>query len=156
MQPRHRGKTGAMSKADPLHLQFSQPANGPLHPVFVRAQQVHAADHGVNPVRAGQRTDIVQRVDHAGMCAAQQDNQPSARLDKHRLIIDQRISRRAGRIKTERAACVFEIIPTWNRTGQTETIAHLHGTIADGRNLPNMKFKLLERLDRRTDGSHVS
>jgi len=68
---------------------------------------MQAANHGAHRFPAGQMPDVIQRIDHAGMSAAQEQDHTAAKVNHQRLIILERVWMRASSIQKESASSVF-------------------------------------------------
>ena len=86
-------------------------------------QQMHAADDGMKVVLSGQRADILQRIDHAGMTAAEKNHDSIIGFDVDGLVIHDGVRLRAGFIEIKIAAGILEVILPRNLPGQPYAIA---------------------------------
>ena len=86
---------------------------------------MHTANHGAHGLSAGQMPDVIQRVDHARMSAAQQQNDATAKVNHQRLIIHKRVGLCAYRIQKKCAASVFVTIRTRNFAGGKDSFDDL-------------------------------
>jgi len=60
---------------------------------------MQAANQGAHGFSTVQMSNVIQRVDHAGMSAAQQQNRAAAKVYHQRLIIHEQVGLRAFRIQ---------------------------------------------------------
>ncbi len=124
-----RIEAGAVDRIEPLHIISPQVFQRLLQPVFTCAAQVHAADEGVYCAARKHAVHMQQRIDHAGVGAAQDHAQPLRRIQHSGLIVVQWVWFAARCVQEKRAARVLEIGYPRNWTGHPETGAELHGCI---------------------------
>lgn len=74
-----------MGGRENLQLRGAQARGGLLNAFFGSGTQMQAANHGAHGFFAGQMLDVVERVDHAGMSASQEQNNAAAEVNHQRL-----------------------------------------------------------------------
>lgn len=132
IQPSHGPETGTVGQPDPLNIEFPQTADGLFQPMFIGVQQMHAPQDGMDPILARQRADVIKRVNHSGMSAAQENDHAGRSVSVNGLVVDDGVGLSAGPVEKKCPTGVFKIVLPRYLARQPETLADLD-RVASGR-----------------------
>ena len=121
------GEAGAVCGGEALNTQATKGGDGFLHALGAGRVQVHAAQDGVNWPAASEIADVFERVDHAGVGAAQEHHKALRAVEAQGLVIQERIGPGTGGVEKEAAAGIFKCVLTGNLSGDEDAVHNFRG-----------------------------